>query len=84
MNTTTNFNSLAELAEHLRKDLTGDHRKEKDLILLFAHNGTGKTRLSRAFGKAGKKFDEEGNEKNRFSHRGKSLEKLLDFLARCE
>ncbi len=24
------------------------------------------------------------NEKNRFSHRGKSLEKLLDFLARCE
>lgn len=61
MNTITNFNSLTEVAEHLRKDLTGDHRKEKELILLFAHNGTGKTRLSRAFGRAGKKFDEEGN-----------------------
>lgn len=49
MNTITNFNSLTEVAEHLRKDLTGDHRKGKELILLFAHNGTGKTRLSRAF-----------------------------------
>jgi len=65
MNTITNFNSLTEVAEHLRKDLTGDHRKEKKLILLFAHNGTGKTRLSRAFGQAGKKFDEEGNELER-------------------
>jgi AAA domain len=65
MNTITNFNTLTEVAEHFRKDLTGDHRKEKELILLFAHNGTGKTRLSRAFGQAGKKFDEEGNELER-------------------
>ena len=65
MNTITKFNTLTEVAEHLRKDLTGDHRKEKKLILLFAHNGTGKTRLSRAFGQAGKKFDEEGNELER-------------------
>lgn len=61
MNTITNFNRLTEVAEHIRKDLTGDDRKEKELILLFAHNGTGKTRLSRAFGQAGKTFDEEGN-----------------------
>jgi len=61
MNTITNFNTLTEVMEHLRKDLTGDHRREKELILLFAHNGTGKTRLSMAFRQAGKKFDEEGN-----------------------
>lgn len=37
----------------------------KDLILFFAHNGTGKTRLSMEFKEAGKEFDEEGNVKKR-------------------
>ncbi|HAV26396.1 MAG TPA: anticodon nuclease [Bacteroidetes bacterium] len=50
----TNFNNLAEVATHFRKDLTGDNRKEKDLILFFAHNGTGKTRLSMEFKEMGK------------------------------
>lgn len=43
MSTITNFSTLAEIAQDFRKDLTGDHRKEKDLILFFAHNGVGKT-----------------------------------------
>lgn len=54
MDAPSNFNNLTEVADHFRKDLTGDHRKEKDLILLFAHNGTGKTRLSMEFKEAGK------------------------------
>ncbi len=61
MSTLTNFNNLSEVAQHFRKDLTGDHRKLKDLILFFAHNGTGKTRLSMEFKQAGKKFDNDGN-----------------------
>lgn len=54
MNTKTNFDNLTDIATHFRKDLTGDHRKKKDLILLFAHNGTGKTRLSMKFKELGK------------------------------
>lgn len=54
MSTRTNFSDLTEVATHFRKDLTGDHRKEKDMILFFAHNGTGKTRLSMAFKELGK------------------------------
>ncbi len=61
MSTQTKFNSLTEVANHFRKDLTGDGRKEKDLVLFFAHNGTGKTRLSMEFRQAGKKFDADGN-----------------------
>lgn len=61
MNTITNFSSLADVALHLRKDLTGDHRPLKDLVLFFAHNGIGKTRLSMEFRQAGKKFDADGN-----------------------
>lgn len=38
------FADLNELVEHLRKDL-----ERKRLILLYGHNGTGKTRLSTAF-----------------------------------
>lgn len=60
-----NFTTLEEVAQHLRKDLTGDHRPMKDLVLFFAHNGTGKTRLSMDFKQAGKEFDAEGNVKNR-------------------
>jgi len=55
MNTLTNFNNLEEVATEFRKYLSGDHRREKDLILLFAHNGTGKTRLSMEFKKVGKR-----------------------------
>ncbi len=61
MSTITLFTSLPEVAEHFRKDLTGDHRSEKDLILFFAHNGTGKTRLSMDFKQLGKQFDADGN-----------------------
>ncbi|MBX3242749.1 MAG: AAA family ATPase [Chitinophagaceae bacterium] len=61
MSTLINFNSLAEVAQHFRRDLTGDHRPLKDLVLFFAHNGTGKTRLSMEFKQAGKVFDNDGN-----------------------
>lgn len=65
MSTISNFTNLTEVAQDLRKDLTGDNRKEKNLILLFAHNGTGKTRLSMEFKQAGKIFDKEGNTTSR-------------------
>lgn len=65
MSAIENFTSLTELAQHFRKDLTGDNRKEKDLILLFAHNGSGKTRLSMEFKQVGKEFDADGNVTNR-------------------
>ncbi len=61
------FENLSAVADHFRKDLTGDHRPEKRFILLFAHNGTGKTRLSMEFKELGKKLeihdivDEDGN-----------------------
>lgn len=54
MSTITNFNRLTEVATHFRKDLTGDNRPEKRLILFFAHNGIGKTRLSMEFKEMGK------------------------------
>lgn len=60
-----NFTTLEEVALHFRKDLTGDHRPMKDLVLFFAHNGTGKTRLSMDFKQAGKEFDAERNVTNR-------------------
>ena len=44
------FSDLDALARHLRERL-----KEKKSILLFAYNGTGKTRLSMAFKDLGKK-----------------------------
>ena len=43
------FDTLSAVAADFRKDLNGEGRREKKLVLLFAHNGTGKTRLSRAF-----------------------------------
>lgn len=60
-----NFTTLEEVAQHFRKDLIGDHRAMKDLVLFFAHNGTGKTRLSMDFKQAGKEFDAEGIVTNR-------------------
>lgn len=60
MSTIVKFDNLADIANHLRKDLTGDHRPMKDLVLLFAHNGTGKTRLSMDFKEEGKVYNEDG------------------------
>lgn len=57
MSTLPTFNNLTEVATEFRKDLTGDHRREKHLVLLFAHNGTGKTRLSMEFKELGKADD---------------------------
>ncbi|MDI9863595.1 AAA family ATPase [Flectobacillus sp. DC10W] len=54
------FTNLRDIAEHFRKDLTGTNTKLKDLVLLFAHNGTGKTRLSMEFKESGKEYNEEG------------------------
>ncbi|NUN99737.1 MAG: AAA family ATPase [Saprospiraceae bacterium] len=55
------FTNLKAIATHFRKDLTGDHRPLKELVLFFAHNGTGKTRLSMEFKEDGKVYDGEGN-----------------------
>ena len=54
------FTNLTDIATHFRKDLTGDHRPLKELVLFFGHNGTGKTRLSMEFKEAGKVYTEEG------------------------
>ena len=61
MSIITKFSNLTEIAQHIRKDLIGDHRPMKDLVLLFAHNASGKTRLSMEFKKIGKTFDADGN-----------------------
>ena len=52
------FATLDALAAHLRTELqpkTSPHKKETRFILLYAYNGTGKTRLSMAFKDAGKR-----------------------------
>ena len=48
------FSNLEDFATYLRE-------QDKKVHLLFAYNGTGKTRLSMDFRQAGKTFDEEGN-----------------------
>lgn len=50
----TTYPDLSSLVTYLRS-------LDKKYILLFAYNGTGKTRLSMDFRQAGKKFDEDGN-----------------------
>jgi len=50
---TTLFADLSALATYLRQEL-----QDKKFILLYAYNGTGKTRLSTAFKRLGKKGDE--------------------------
>ncbi|WP_319542203.1 AAA family ATPase [uncultured Pseudodesulfovibrio sp.] len=47
------FNDLPELAQHLRVEL-----ENKKFVLLYAYNGTGKTRLSTEFKDIGKDEDE--------------------------
>ena len=45
----SNFNSVKEVATYLRNEL-----KSKKYLLIFAYNGTGKTRISMAFKDLGK------------------------------
>lgn len=49
------YNSMKKLVERLRSDL-----KDMDFVLLYAYNGTGKTRLSMEFKDAGKRKN-DGN-----------------------
>lgn len=51
------FKSLDRLAVRLRDDF---HSGNRDFVLLFAYNSTGKTRLSTAFKNKGKKLDAHG------------------------
>src|ERR1700677_3880996 len=53
----TPFADLDALAAHLRQELQKEQDPKK-FILLYAHNGTGKTRLSTAFKDLGKNGDE--------------------------
>ena len=53
--TLSNFADLEAVATHLRAQL-----QSKKFALLYAHNGTGKTRLSGTFKTLGKKFDLDG------------------------
>src|SRR3954469_13918240 len=49
----TSFADLTSLAGHLRQEL-----ESKKFVLLYAYNGTGKTRLSTAFKDLGKRGDD--------------------------
>ncbi|HKV97888.1 MAG TPA: AAA family ATPase [Gammaproteobacteria bacterium] len=49
------FSDLPSLAQRFREEL-----EKKRFVLLYAYNGTGKTRLSTAFKDLGKKVDENG------------------------
>lgn len=55
MSDATAFTDLNALAEHLRQEL-----ENKKFILLYAYNGTGKTRLSTAFKDLGKSVNADG------------------------
>lgn len=68
--TITKFRSLKSLARKFRRDLKGVHKRKKtakrkgttavngnDFVLVFAHNGVGKTRLSMEFKDIGKDGD---------------------------
>ncbi|BBB32753.1 anticodon nuclease [Thermotomaculum hydrothermale] len=52
-NNISTFNTIEELAQYLRQQL-----ENKKVILIYAYNGTGKTRLSMAFKDLGKQGDE--------------------------
>jgi len=60
MSKTYSATKLSTLARHIRDVLDGG----KKSYLIFAHNGTGKTRLSSAFKDWGKKTDKETGEKS--------------------
>lgn len=54
MSTISNFTNLTDVVTEFRHYFTREGNKQKDLILFYAHNGTGKTRLSMEFKEAGK------------------------------
>ncbi len=56
MSSSLPFNDLYSVAEQLRSDL-----ETKKYVLIFAHNGTGKTRLSMAFKDIGKNMSDRGD-----------------------
>lgn len=61
--TETSYVDLPELAQHLRSKLAAKAQKKPDkspFVLLYAFNGTGKTRLSMAFKDLGKVAEENG------------------------
>lgn len=60
MSYATTFTDLNALATHLRLDL-----ETKKFILLYAYNGTGKTRLSTAFKNIGKVVNADGETEKR-------------------
>ena len=60
MSGATMFTNLNTLAEHLRQEL-----EDKKFILLYAYNGTGKTRLSMAFEDMGKSVNAVGETEQR-------------------
>ncbi|MCB1179222.1 MAG: hypothetical protein KDK36_16695, partial [Leptospiraceae bacterium] len=49
------YTSIESVAKRLRQLITDNSPGTADYFLIFAHNGTGKTRLSMAFNDAGKK-----------------------------
>jgi len=64
----TSYADLPELARHLRSVLADKAQRRPDkspFILLYAFNGTGKTRLSTAFKDLGKVVDEHGEVQSR-------------------
>jgi hypothetical protein len=61
--TTTPFKDLKGLASHLRELLKP--KDAKKFILLYAYNGTGKTRLAGAFKDLGKKVNQDGETTHR-------------------
>ena len=52
------FADLDALAQHLRNEIAPQNGKK--VTLIFAYNGTGKTRLSMAFKEQGKTYDSDG------------------------
>lgn len=52
------FAGLDALAQHLRNEIAPQNGKK--VTLIFAYNGTGKTRLSMAFKEQGKTYDSDG------------------------
>ncbi|WLA44127.1 AAA family ATPase [Bradyrhizobium elkanii] len=60
MGDATTFTNLNALAEHLRHEL-----ENKKFVLLYAYNGTGKTRLSTAFKDLGKSINADGETNTR-------------------
>lgn len=66
--TETTYADLPALAEHLRAELAKKAGKKPDkspFVLLYAFNGTGKTRLSTAFKDLGKDINESGEVQSR-------------------